>query len=101
MYQHLFAWDGSGDAAGLNGHGDLLDNTSGNLLLSLMFYYKNVVWFHGHSHQLFRTQEQFVINNVDSVYDQYSVHIPSLASPREVVDGETQYAVFGRVKAIL
>lgn len=94
VYQHLFPWDGSGDAAGLNGHGDLLDNTPGKVFLSLMSYYKNVVWFHGHSHQLFRTQEQFSINNIDSVYGRYSVHIPSLASPREVVDGTAQYAVF-------
>lgn len=94
VYQHLFAWDGSGDAAGLNGHGDLLDNTPGNVFLSLMSHYKNVVWFHGHSHQLFRTQEQFAVNNIDSMYGRYSVHIPSLASPREVIDGEAQYTIF-------
>lgn len=94
VYQHIFPWDGSGDAAGLNGHGDLLDNTPGNVFLSLMSHYKNVVWFHGHSHQLFRTQEQFAVNNVDSVYGRYSVHIPSLASPREVVNGAEQYAIY-------
>lgn len=93
VYQHIFPWDGSGDAAGLNGHGDLLDNTPGKVFLSLMSYYKNVVWFHGHSHQLFRTQEQFAVNNIDSIYGRYSVHIPSLASPR-VVDGNAQYTIF-------
>ena len=94
VYQHIFPWGGSGDAAGLNGHGDLLDNTPGNVFLSLMSHYKNVVWFHGHSHQLFRTQEQFAVNNIDSVYGRYSVHIPSLASPREVVEGAEQYAIY-------
>ena len=94
VYQHLFAWDGSGDAAGLNGHGDLLDNTPGQVFLSLMSHYKNVVWFHGHSHQLFRTQEQFAVNNVDSAHGRYNLHIPSLAAPREVVDGKAQYASF-------
>lgn len=58
-----------------------------------MSHYKNVVWFHGHSHQLFATQELYQINNIDSIYVCYSVHIPSLASPRLVEDNE-QHAVF-------
>ena len=93
VYQHVFPWGGSGDVAGLNGHGDLLDNVPGHVFLSLMSHYKNVIWFHGHSHQLFQTQEQYQVNNVDRVYARYSVHIPSLALPRIIVD-DAQYGVF-------
>lgn len=45
VYQHIFLRDGSSDAADLNGNGDLLDNTPGNVFRSLMAHYKNVVCF--------------------------------------------------------
>ncbi len=89
VYQHVFPWSGSGDVAGLNGHGDMLDNVPGQVFLSLMSHYKNVVWFHGHSHQKFQTQERYSMNNIDCIYGRYSVHVPSLALPR-VVEGDAQ-----------
>lgn len=84
LYQHVFAWDGSGDGADVYTF-NMLDNVQGQVFLSLLKHYKNVVWFHGHSHQDFDTQEDYAINNIDTIYGRYSVHIPSLAVPKDVV----------------
>ena len=48
-----------------------------------MEHYKNVVWFHGHSHMDFDSQEDCQYANYDRMFGCHSVHIPSLAHPRD------------------
>ena len=49
---------------------------------NLMNHYKNVIFFHGHSHLRFGLQTRTNLANIDEKYGRYSVHIPSLAVPR-------------------
>lgn len=81
LFQHLMPWDGSGDVLDAYPF-NLLDNRSGQVFLSLMRHYKNVVWFHGHSHVRFSGQEYGDMANIDTLYGMYSLHIPSLYAPR-------------------
>lgn len=82
VFEHVFPWDGSGDV--LDAYGtDLLAGTPGKSFLSLMRHYKNVLWFHGHSHVKFDGQLYEDMANIDTLYGMYSIHIPSLAYPAE------------------
>lgn len=92
VFQHLLSFDGSGNPyPGLNPTTDILgaENTSrfsnvpGRIFLSLMRHYKNCIWFHGHSHTAFECQEDNSLANYDQYYRIHSIHIPSLAVPRE------------------
>ena len=100
VFQHLLSFDGSGNPyPGANPTTDILgaettvrySNIPGRIFLSLMRHYKNCIWFHGHSHTSFECQEGNPMANYDQVYGIHSVHIPSLAVPRE-------YAESGYVK---
>ena len=65
---------------------------------SLMKHYKNVIWFHGHSHFRFNLQtKNCIYANVDKSEGYWSVHIPSLSVPREDADGDgvTEYYAAG------
>lgn len=83
VFQHMMRLDGCGNAHGLYGW-DGLNNTHGKVFLSLMEHYKNVIWFHGHSHTAFKLQsvQPTPIANYDRLFGCHSVHIPSLAIPR-------------------
>lgn len=83
VFQHEMRLDGCGNAHGLYGW-DGLAGRNGQVFLSLMEHYKNVIWFHGHSHTPFRLQstQPTPIANYDRLHGCHSVHIPSLASPR-------------------
>lgn len=82
VFEHVFPWDGSGDV--LDAYPtDLLSGTVGSVFLSLMRHYKNVVWFHGHSHVKFDGQLYGDMANIDRLYGMYSLHIPSVAYPAE------------------
>lgn len=92
VFQHLLSYDGSGNPyPGANPTTDILggENTTrystvpGRIFLSLMRHYKNCIWFHGHSHTAFDSQEDNPMANYDQYYGIHSVHIPSLAVPRE------------------
>ncbi len=50
---------------------------------SLLAHYKNTVFFHGHSHLKFRLQEGCAYANFDDSEGFRSVHIPSVARPRQ------------------
>lgn len=82
VFEHAFPWDGSGDILDKYST-DLLAGDSGQVFLSLMRHYKNVLWFHGHSHCKFDGQQYGGIANMDKLYGMYSLHIPSLAYPIE------------------
>lgn len=87
VFQHIFAGVekeiACGNAGGLYTNW-CWHNTSECLVFeSLMTHYKNVTWFHGHSHLRFSMQTDTVTYANYSNSDGYrSVHIPSLAAPR-------------------
>ena len=97
VFQHLLSFDGSGNPyPGSNPTTDILgcettsrfSNVPGRIFLSLMRHYRNCVWFHGHSHTAFACQGDNAMANYDRVYGIHSVHIPSLAVPREYENSE-------------
>ena len=90
VFQHLFTRNGSGDVAGAYPHVTVDDSTQGQVFLSLMQHYSNVIWFHGHSHVRFSGQEYGDMANLDTKYGRYSVHIPSLAIPRTADEHRTE-----------
>jgi hypothetical protein len=82
VFEHVFPYDGSGDV--LDAYGtDLLAGNCGKVFLALMRHYKNVIWFHGHSHVKFDGQIYGYMANIDTIYGMYSLHIPSLCYPAE------------------
>ena len=88
LFMHLFPGDGSGDAVNLDIEGDMLDNTQGTVFYSLLSHYSNVIYFHGHSHQKFELQLENKMNNYDYIFGCHSVHVPSLAYPKGISNGE-------------
>ena len=62
--------------------------TQGTLIYSLMSHYKNALWFHGHSHQRFQTQQLSGNANYDFDRGCHSIHIPSVTAP-VTVNGST------------
>lgn len=91
VFQHVLRFDGSGKPYSLAMTGDLLNCTSGKVFVSLMEHYKNVIWFHGHSHMKYDCQEDCSYANYDNFFGCKSIHIPSLSVPRDYVNGEYAY----------
>lgn len=85
VFQHIFPWGDSGNANGAYAYGDLFAGTQGDVFKSMMRHYKNTVFFHGHSHMKFYLQEKDEKANYSEAFGYRSVHIPSLAVPRDVV----------------
>lgn len=84
LFQHYLRFDGSGKPYSPDPTGDVLRwCTEGTVFKSLMEHYTNVVWFHGHSHTKFDCQEDCDYANYDRMHGCHSVHIPSLAVPRD------------------
>lgn len=83
VFQHVLRFDGSGKPYSKNPTGNLLNNTQGSVFCSLMEHYTNVIWFHGHSHTKFDCQVDCDYANYDRMFGCHSVHIPSLAVPRD------------------
>ena len=86
VFFHVFPWGDSGNTKGMYTN-NLFSGTQGSVFQSLMAHYKNVVLFHGHSHFKFYLQELDRKANFSSVLGYRSVHIPSLAVPRDIEDG--------------
>jgi 3',5'-cyclic AMP phosphodiesterase CpdA len=87
VFFHVFPWGDSGNANGLYGT-DLFTGTQGKIFQNLMKHYKNTILFHGHSHLKFDLQEIDKKANYNETLGYRSVHIPSLAVPRDSVNGE-------------
>ena len=87
VFFHLFPSDGSGDAVDMDVAGELMNNIQGEVFYNLMSHYSNVTWFHGHSHQSFVIQETNEMNTYDKIFGSHSVHIPSLAYPKNITNG--------------
>lgn len=95
LFQHYLRFDGSGKPYPPAPTGDVLSYcTEGKVFKSLTEHYKNVIWFHGHSHTKFECQEDCSYANYDRMFGCHSVHIPSLAVPRDYENNEyvTKYA---------
>lgn len=93
LFLHYFPTDGSGDAVDCyNSKG--LSGDNGTVFYSLLKHYKNVIYFHGHSHAMFEVQELNGMNTIDSIYGRYSVHIPSLTWPTYPNDAMSNYVKF-------
>ena len=90
LFEHIRPTDGCGNALGLYKRDGIVDwgGTTGQVFESLLTHYKNVVFFHGHSHLKFYLQEYDSLANYDNLRGSHSVHIPSLAAPRDDVDGD-------------
>ena len=88
VFFHVFPWGDCGNAAGLyapdiSSGGNLFTGTQGAVFQSLMEHYRNVTLFHGHSHLRFALQELDEKANISEGLGFRSVHIPSLAWPRD------------------
>lgn len=63
------------------------DGSIGQAFINLLKHYKNTILFHGHSHSRFDLQEEDKKANYSDENGYRSVHIPSLAVPRDLVNG--------------
>ena len=88
VFQHMMRKNYSGDASGKYGW-DGLNNTNGKVFLSLMEHYKNVLWFHGHSHCEFEHQDTLALpnSNYDRAFGCHSIHVPSCCATRNEDNG--------------
>ena len=94
IFNHVYPYDdGVGDANRYYGGKQwrTQDGGVGQAFISLLKHYKNTILFHGHSHLMFKLQEIDKKANYSSNVGYRSVHIPSLAVPRDRIDGLTQY----------
>lgn len=90
LFHHYFPYDGSGDAIDCyNQNG--LQGVRGDLFYDLLKHYKNVIYFHGHTHAQFKLQELHPMNTIDDIYGRYSVHIPSAGCPTHPNDDMNGY----------
>lgn len=92
VFQHIFPWGGVGNAGGYYKSNFWRGSTEGtqkqaNCFEALMKHYKNVIWFHGHSHLKFYLQEIDKRANYSAEDGYRSVHIPSLSVPRDIQSG--------------
>lgn len=90
VFFHVFPWGDSGNANGIY-TSNLFTGKPGSVFQSLMQHYKNVTLFHGHSHIKFYMQEKDPKANYSDALGFRSVHIPSLAVPRDDANGDGTY----------
>ena len=85
IFVHVFPWGDSGNPCELYSF-DMFSGTKGSVFQSLLKHYKNTVLFHGHSHTKFYLQAVDQKANYSIRLGYRSVHIPSLAVPRDIVN---------------
>lgn len=86
VFQHVRPDDACGNGLGIYTNdiwGDITGYPDQTVFESLMNHYPNVLFFHGHSHIKFSLQEHDDAANVARDFAGWSVHIPSLAVPRD------------------
>lgn len=81
LFQHVRPDDGCGNALGIYKTDDW-GGTEQTVFESLLRHYKNIVFFHGHSHLKYQMQEYRDDANLDRLFGCWSVHIPSISVPR-------------------
>lgn len=82
IFEHVNPQDSCGNAMGIYAY-DIWGGTEAAVFESLMKHYPNVILFHGHSHLKFYLQYGSDKANYDNSWGCHSVHIPSLAVPRD------------------
>jgi 3',5'-cyclic AMP phosphodiesterase CpdA len=82
VFHHVRPQDGCGNAFGIYNY-DIWGGTEQTVFESLMTHYKNAHQFHGHSHLKFYLQYGSDIANIDHKFGGWSIHVPSLAVPRD------------------
>jgi hypothetical protein len=82
VFHHVRPQDGCGNAFGIYNY-DIWGGTEATVFESLMRHYKNANQFHGHSHLKFYLQYGSDVANLDHLFGGWSIHIPSLAVPRD------------------
>jgi predicted phosphodiesterase len=102
VFQHIFAGKEKeavcGNPYGLYHNYCWSNETQTAIFESLMEHYTNAIFFHGHSHFRFNSQSKnCTYANIDKSNGYWSVHIPSIAVPREDADGDgtTEYYTAG------
>lgn len=85
IFEHVFPWGDSGNPGGHYSF-DMFSGKYGSVFQSLLRHYKNTVFFHGHSHTKFYLQKVDKKANYSDALGYRSVHIPSLAVPRDIVN---------------
>lgn len=88
VFEHVFPWDGCGNALGLYTSRIWL-GAEATAFENLMRQYSNAIFFHGHSHLKFELQALDAMANYDNIYGCHSVHVPSVACPRDADDDVT------------
>lgn len=79
---NVITWDGIGNYK--------------NAFINLLKHYKNVVWFHGHTHAMLEMQDylQGLSNPLPANYDftdsVHSIHIPSVSISRDISSGSRE-----------
>ena len=86
IFNHVYPYqDGVGDADRLYNanYWSTSDNSIGQAFISLLKHYKNTILFHGHSHLRYYLQSIDRMANYSDLFGYRSVHISSLAVPRD------------------
>lgn len=91
LFEHILYAGGCGDVLALYPYSKIGQESEGKEFKNLLKHYKNVIFFHGHSHMKFSLQEYGMTANYDNALGIHSIHIPSLAVPRDDPDGDGVY----------
>lgn len=91
VFQHILATETSGDVLGIYPYLKLDASDDSVRFKSILSAHPNAVWFHGHSHMRFGQQIYGDAANIDTALGCRSVHIPSVAVPRDVDAAGTGY----------
>ena len=85
LFEHIRPTEGCGNALGLYQRSGTTDwgGATGAVFESLLSHYKNIIFFHGHSHLKFYLQEYDKLANYDKIRGSHSVHVPSISVPRD------------------
>jgi len=81
VFQHIRPDDSCGNAFGIYKN-DIWEGVQSLAFENLLKHYRNVIFFHGHSHMELGLQTKINKANYDNEYGMHSIHIPSLAVPR-------------------
>lgn len=84
VFQHVTAAETSGDVLNIYPYTKLRSNAESVRFKNILKAHPNVIWFHGHTHMMFYLQTYGDIANYDRVFGCHSIHIPSLAVPRDL-----------------
>lgn len=86
LLEHILPVEGCGDILALYPYTKMGMSDESLAFKSLLKHYHNVIFCHGHTHMKFYLQQYGVTANYDNIWGCHSVHVPSLAVPRDVDD---------------